>query len=154
MHEAAYRRRLNVRALGRAIESANGRLGIATVIAALDLVTSGSAGTKSDLELAFFRLLTGKRFHTRQTNVDVRVLDGKIQVDVLFERERLVVEIDGHGHRRFLTKLEDEDRDRRLIGAGYHLVRIPGWLIERDPREVVRRVEHALATIRAGTCNQ
>ncbi|MCZ4497107.1 MAG: hypothetical protein JWM25_1692 [Thermoleophilia bacterium] len=154
MHEASYRRRLNVRALGRAIDSGFGRHGITKVVAALELVTTGSAGTKSELELAFFRLLTGKRFQTRQTNVVVDVLDGSIEVDVLFELERLIVEVDGHGHRRLLTKLEDEDRDRRLIAAGYRLVRIPGWLIERRPQDVIRRVEHALTTIRAGALDQ
>jgi very-short-patch-repair endonuclease len=49
----------------------------------------------------------------------------KIEVDMYWPRENVVVEIDGPGHARPRTKNEDAARDAALREAGKAVLRIP-----------------------------
>jgi very-short-patch-repair endonuclease len=55
------------------------------------------------------------------------VVNGRVEgleVDFHWPADKLVVEIDGPGHRRPLTTLEDKQRDQRLRKAGYAVIRV------------------------------
>jgi very-short-patch-repair endonuclease len=53
-------------------------------------------------------------------------------VDCLWERERLVVELDGHAAHSTARAFEaDRERDRLLTGAGWRVVRLT-WRQLRD----------------------
>jgi very-short-patch-repair endonuclease len=67
-------------------------------------------------------------------------------VDVVWPKQRLVVEVDGyqyHGHRAAFER--DRRRDQELVAAGYRVIRIT-WLQLRDrPIETIMRIAQALA---------
>jgi very-short-patch-repair endonuclease len=71
-------------------------------------------------------------------------------VDLLWRRERLVVEIDGHafhGHRAAFER--DRRRDQVLAAAGFRVIRITWLQLEREPLAVITRIAQALATAAA-----
>ena len=83
--------------------------------AALQAHASGSAGTKSGLEDQFLETWQGPE----------PLVNTKIEVDLYWPDQNLVVEVDGPGHARPRTKREDAERDATLEAAGQSVVRIP-----------------------------
>lgn len=79
-------------------------------------------------------------------NVALIIKGERCVVDVLFRRERLVIEVDGrhfHGAARF-----DDDRWRqnKLVIAGWRVLRFTWRMLEERPTEVIEMVEEALAS--------
>ncbi|QTE28022.1 DUF559 domain-containing protein [Pengzhenrongella sicca] len=74
--------------------------------------------------------------------------DGLIgRADVLFEAERLVIEIDGfayHGRARFQ---EDRTRQNRLVNAGHTVLRFTWADVTDRPEAVLREIRRALARL-------
>lgn len=101
------------RATRAAMARANGRCNLHRLERALELRAQGSAGTRSGKEDAFLE----------QQTVEPRV-NTKIEVDFHWPDEGRVVEVDGHGHRRRATRLEDARRDALLDGAGWRVERV------------------------------
>jgi very-short-patch-repair endonuclease len=138
IHEAAFRERFSVEATRKAMARANGRHHLGVLEAALAMNASGSAGTKSDLEDAFLRLeFAGVT--TPRTNIH---LLGE-EVDCFWPERRLVVEVDGPGHRRPRTRREDAERDGMLRAAGVTVLRFTDDEIAQRPREVLDRLRAA-----------
>ena len=104
---------LDERATRAAMARANGRRNLHRLERALELRAQGSAGTRSGKEDAFLELQA----------VEPRV-NTKIEVDFHWPEEGRVVEVDGHGHRRRATRLEDARRDALLDGAGWRVERV------------------------------
>jgi predicted transcriptional regulator of viral defense system len=117
IHEAAFHDRFDEAETREAIKRATGRH-LTNLHAALQAHASGSAGTRSALEDRFLANLQGP-----QPLVNTK-LHG-IEVDLHWPAENLVVEIDGPGHTRPRTRVEDEQRDARLTDSGIQVVRIP-----------------------------
>jgi hypothetical protein len=113
IHEAAFRNRFDEQATRAAISRAAGRP-LTNLHAALQAHASGSAGTRSDLEDRFLAQLDSQP-----------LVNTKIEVDFYWPAENLVVEIDGPGHDRPRTKIQDARRDTVLNRAGIEVVRIP-----------------------------
>ncbi len=68
----------------------------------------------------------------RQYGIVVRrqhPIDGLI-VDFAVVSKRLVIEIDGPLHRRKQNQVSDAERDRRLWGNGWQVIRIPSSEVE------------------------
>jgi hypothetical protein len=118
IHEAAFRRRFNEHATRKAMQRANGRHNLKTLERALELHASGSAGLKSRDEAAFLSMLEDLPEPLVNTK-----LHG-IEVDFHWPDRKLVVEIDGPGHARPRTRLQDAHRDAILRAAGYEVVRL------------------------------
>jgi predicted transcriptional regulator of viral defense system len=114
IHEAAFRNRFSEKATREAIRRAGGR-NLANLHAALQAHASGSAGTRSALEDQFLANWQGPE----------PLVNAKIEVDLLWPAENLVVEIDGPGHARPRTKAQDKARDEILEAAGMTVRRIP-----------------------------
>jgi very-short-patch-repair endonuclease len=112
IHEAAFRNRFNRTATLAAMTRANGRRNLAKLAKAIQ---SNSPGTRSDLEDRFLELIPGL-----QPNVNPTI-EG-LEVD--FELNGLVVEIDGPGHNRPRTRRDDAARDAILKAAGYSVLRL------------------------------
>lgn len=67
-------------------------------------------------------------------------------LDAVWEKARIVVEIDGSQHTNPLDYWEDMDRDNDLkISGGYDVLRFPAWLVRRYPAHVARSIRQALA---------
>jgi hypothetical protein len=143
MHEAAFRKRLNLEAVRRTLERANGRRGVVLVERAIELHLAGSAGTKSALEDAFVALVSDLPEPLVNT-----VHEGE-ELDFLWPECRLNVEVDGPGHLRPAIKRADARRDAKLIDAGYTVLRFTDVAIEREPQAVLGRLFHMWPTLTA-----
>lgn len=139
VHEAAFRRLFNLEATRSAMARANGRHHLDVLDRAIDLHLSGSAGTKSDLEDTFLALLA--RGAVAEPLVNTHLLNE--EVDFHWPDSRLVVEVDGHGHKRPPTKEHDIRRDAKLTEAGWKVLRFSGDDIELGPRDVLDRLRAA-----------
>ena len=133
--EAAYRKRLNLRAVRDAMGRANGRHNLGVLKRAIELYLNGSAGTKSPHEDAFLALLPPG---IPEPLVNTQLAG--FEVDFLWPEQMLVVEIDGGGHERPTAQRKDALEDRLLRGAGYTVLRAPDTDFVRRPLEVIARV--------------
>jgi putative AbiEi antitoxin of type IV toxin-antitoxin system/transcriptional regulator with AbiEi antitoxin domain of type IV toxin-antitoxin system/uncharacterized protein DUF559 len=114
IHEAAFRDLYDDGAVRAAMKRARGR-DLEPLDAALRAHASGSAGTRSALEDQFLATWQGPE----------PLVNTKIEVDMYWPDQNLVVEIDGPGHERPRTRTEDARRDAALNKAGITTVRLP-----------------------------
>jgi very-short-patch-repair endonuclease len=90
--------------------------------------------TRSEAERRLLRLIRAAKLPPPQTNAHV----AGWEVDVLWPRHRLVVEVDGyayHGNRAAFER--DRRKDASLVAAGYRVVRITWRQIVDEPHAVV-----------------
>ena len=133
IHEAAFRKLFDERAVHAAITRSNGRHHLHVLNKALELNKAGSAGTRSELEDRFLALTC--KSGLPEPLVNTRVQD--LEVDFHWPQLNLIVEVDGPGHNRPRTMQEDEHRDARLRAAGHTVRRIPDHQIDQRPETVV-----------------
>jgi putative AbiEi antitoxin of type IV toxin-antitoxin system/uncharacterized protein DUF559 len=139
--EAAYRKRLDLRAVRQTMQRANGRHNLCVLERAIELYEHGSAGTRSPHEDAFLALV--------EPTLPEPLVNTKLagfEVDFLWPEALLVVEIDGGGHARPPARRKDALEDRVLRGAGYSVLRFTDVQLAREPMVVLERVETALRT--------
>jgi hypothetical protein len=120
IHEAAFRKLFDERAVRAAMQRAKGRHKLPVLEKALALNAAGSAGTRSDLEDRFLAHTT--KSGLPEPLVNTRVQD--IEVDFHWPQLGLIVEVDGPGHTRPRTRREDDERDARLRAAGHRILRL------------------------------
>jgi hypothetical protein len=120
IHEAAFRNRFDLAATRAAMKRANGRRGLAVLERALTLHAGGSAGTRSDAEDSFLSLI--RAAGAPEPTINTKVED--VEVDFHWPDDKLIVEVDGPGHRRPRTTLDDMKRDKLLAEAGWRVVRL------------------------------
>jgi len=120
IHEAAFRKLFDERAVRAAMTRANGRHNLHILDKALELNEAGSAGTRSELEDRFLALTS--RSGLPEPLVNTKVQD--IEVDFHWPDRNLIVEVDGPGHTRPTTKRDDAWRDARLRAAGHTILRV------------------------------
>ena len=80
-----------------------------------------------------------------EINVSVRDAEGRhIKLgDLVYERERVLVEYDGEQHRTDSMQYHKDTRDlERAVAAGWAVIRV--GRLDRDERAIVRRVRSAL----------
>ena len=103
---------------------------------------SDCALTRSEAEEAFLALIRRGRVEPPQCNV---LIVGH-EVDFVWPRSRLVVEIDGfvfHSSRRAFER--DRRRDADLIAVGFRVMRVTWRQIQIQPEAVLVRLVRALA---------
>ena len=136
IHEAAFRSRFHLEATRRTMQRANGRHRLDALEQAIAMHLSGSAGTRSRVEVAILSMLKFSDLPTPLVNTDVL---GE-EVGFHWPERRLIVEVDGPGHRRPRTRREDERRDRELRAGGWTVLRYTAEEIEQRPHDVMRRL--------------
>jgi hypothetical protein len=109
--EAAWRKRVSLDATRAAMARAGGRRNLRALEGAIERYERGEKGPKSRAELAFLRLVGEPR---PLSNAHV---EGE-EVDARWPDLNLIVEIDGHGHRRPAQRRDDARRDAKLRAAG------------------------------------
>jgi very-short-patch-repair endonuclease len=148
VHEAEVLRLLDARAVTDAMKRAPFSRGIGVLRAILAEPTVGP--TRSSLEERFVALCRRARLLQPYLNAHVRVGDRLIQVDALWPRERVVVELDGAAvHRTALAFEADRRRDAALAARGYVVVRLTWRRVADAPDTVVAELRTIL-TLRAG----
>ena len=134
-------RLLDVNAIEALCERSHGRRGLSRLRILLDEVVEPSP-TRSELERRFVELCRRAGLPPPALNVSV----AGFEVDALFKRQRLVVELDGfafHGHRGAFES--DRVRDAELQLVGYRVVRITSHRIDTAPAAVASTVRALLA---------
>lgn len=100
----------------------------------------------SEAERLGHQLLRAAGLAGWRANVSIMLPTGKVIVDVLFERHRLIIEFDGyehHGSREMFHK--DRLRDLRLAAAGWTVLRVTWPMLTERPEEVVAAIRGRLA---------
>jgi len=108
------------------------------------LLASSSGPTRSEFEDAFLEF--SQQFGFPQPQVNVRI--GRYVVDMLFPRERVIVELDSwefHGDR--ITFETDRERDANTAAVGYPTVRLTPRRLT-TPAQEADRLQRILATRR------
>lgn len=123
------------------LDTAQGRRGVAAVRAVLDQ-TGGPAFTRSAAERKLLALVRAARLPAPRVN---RRRSGH-EVDFLWPRHGLVVEVDGYEHHSSRAAFErDHLRDGDLEDTDHRVLRVTWLQLEREPHFVVARVAGALA---------
>jgi hypothetical protein len=121
------------------LSRSRGRRGVARLRSALSAYRE-PAFTRSELERRFLELVKGAGLPRPSANAWVE----RHEVDVLWRRERLVVELDGYEfHRTRAAHERDRRRDEDLALAGYHVIRLT-WKRLQRPSELARRLRRHL----------
>ena len=108
-----------------------------------------AGGAQALSELDFSRLVVrAHRLPEPERQVRRKDSSGRNRyLDVVWEREKLVVEIDGAQHADPLHGWDDMSRDNDLVIDGYRVLRFPAWLVRYHPEHVAARIRAVLATV-------
>src|SRR3954454_7511830 len=132
VEEAEKRRLLDLRAIERLLGRSHGRRGVKPLRKVIAEYVEPPI-TRSELERLFIELCDLFGIPRPQTNV---ITAGR-EVDGVWHRERLVVEIDSREHHLTTAAFEeDRRRDADLMLAGYRVLRIT-WRRLRDEPDAV-----------------
>lgn len=80
-----------------------------------------------------------------ECNVEMRIEGHSVQVDLLWEKQRLVIETDGeetHGTRFAFQR--DRWRDQILTSAGYRVARVTWRQLGDEPDAIATRIQRML----------
>ena len=125
-----------------AITRGAGRPGIRKLRAVSDLADEPFF-TRSEAERRLRRLVKAASLPAPRTNVRV----AGWEVDAVWDRERLVVEVDGYRYHRTRAKFErDRRKDAQLLVAGYRVLRITWWQLTREPETVIATLAATLVS--------
>jgi very-short-patch-repair endonuclease len=139
--EAQVQRLVRPSELRSALGRSTGRRGAPAIRALLDLDRK-PALTRSEAEARLLALL--RAADLPPTEVNARI--GRYEVDFLWRRQRLVVEVDGFAYHASRAAFErDRIRDAELQAAGYRVMRITRHQLQGQPEAVIARLAQALA---------
>lgn len=144
VNEVQVRRLASLAALQQALDRGGPRQGAGVLRRILAEPDRGV--TRSRAERRLRTLLRSAGLPAPNTNARV----GAYEADMLWSRERLIVEFDGfaaHGTRRAFER--DRRRDARLQVAGYRVVRVTWRQLQEEPVAVVARLAVLLAAPRS-----
>ena len=114
-----------------------GQRGIATLRAIFDDRTGERGISANEFEAEFAKLIAGHGLPSPRFNADLAVRGRFFRPDAMWEREKLIVELDGRAvHGTPLAFERDRDRDRIRMLDGWRVVRVT-WLQLRDTPETV-----------------
>ena len=125
--------------------------GRGTAIARVVLEGRRAAGhTESELEDRFLEFLDHRNIEAPRANAWIELDGNRFRVDFLWERERVIVELDGRQAHDGDDPFEsDRRRDLALMSAGYVVVRITWRRLHDDPDRLARELRALLAARRS-----
>jgi very-short-patch-repair endonuclease len=119
-----------------------GRRALARLVGGLVL---SDRRTRSELEDRFLEFCASRGLPLPETNVEVPVQGGRMEVDCLWREARLVVELDGRrAHATGLAFEDDRARDRALVAAGFSPVRVTWNHLHHEPDMLESEIRAAL----------
>jgi very-short-patch-repair endonuclease len=145
IRQAEYHRLASATSLSKAVSSRQGEPGVNALREALAKADLGKGPTRKGLEQRFRRFLrTHDLPRPTKFNAPIELHGRRIEVDVLWRKQRLVVELDGRAaHTTTDAFHEDRARDQALVAAGFRVIRITSWQLSHEPdriAEVIRRL--------------
>jgi hypothetical protein len=134
-------RLFDLRAVDALLERAGGHLGAGHLRCALAIYRDEPAFTRSRLERRFLELTKSAGLSTPVTGYNV----AGYELDAYWQLERFAVELDvyeTHGSRAAFERDRRRHEDLKLMGI--EMIRITGPRLDREPNEVIGRVEALL----------
>jgi hypothetical protein len=114
-----------------------GRRGAATVRRLLEEHRIGSMMTRSELEQAFLAFLDAERLPRPDAmNIHIEAAGRLHECDAVWRTARLIVELDGPGHRTTRAFHDDRKDDRALKVAGWTVIRVTELHLTIDRRQL------------------
>jgi very-short-patch-repair endonuclease len=101
--------------------------------------------TRNDFEEAFLVLVDAYCLPRPRMNADLALRGRFFEIDALWGRERVAVELDSrsvHGTKKRFES--DRQRDRILIAEGWKTMRITWRALQQEPQEVIGDLQAAL----------
>ena len=121
------------------------RHGVPALRRILDAGLIGAVVTRSELEARFLAFLDAYDLPRPEVNVPLATAAGWFEVDCLWRRERVIVELDGYAHHGTRAGFErDRARDRALQAAGWRVVRVTWRQLHEAPRLVATELRAIL----------
>ncbi len=143
-NEADVRRLLDRVSLPQLLERHPGRRGVAKLRTLL--AKRGPGGiTRNDFEEAFVALLDADGLPRPRLNADLALRGRFVEVDCLWQAQRLAVELDSravHGTSRAFEA--DRERDRILLAEGWRPMRVTWHQLRDDPQAIVSDLRRLL----------
>jgi hypothetical protein len=131
---------LDMRAIERLRDRSRGRRGLKPLAALVEAHCGPAPMTRSELERRFLDLCRDAGLPPPIANATV----ANMEVDMLWPRERLVVELDGHAYHSTRAAFErDRVRDGALQQAGYRILRLTDRRLA-EPAAVAETVQSLL----------
>lgn len=143
-HEAEAREMTDRVSLPMLLERYPGRRGSRNLRALLEAGQPGGI-TRNDFEEAFLMLVDRYGLRRPRMNADLAIRGRFFEIDALWERERVAVELDSrsiHGTRKKFES--DRHRDRILVAEGWRTMRISWLQLQEEPEEIVEDLKQAL----------
>jgi very-short-patch-repair endonuclease len=121
-----------------------GRRGIANLVGVLqERRPSGVA--RNEFEQSFVQLVEASGLPRPRLNADLHVRGRFVEIDALWESQRLAVELDGRAvHGTGASFESDRKRDRLLLSEGYRTMRITWRQLRDEPDPVLSDLRQAL----------
>ena len=143
LNEAEVRRLTSVLSLPDLLRRYPGRRGVARLRAVL--AAGGGGVTRSELERCFAALVARSGLPEPRRNAQIAVRGRFYELDCVWERERAIVELDGHAvhgtHRAFEA---DRERDRILLAEGWRPMRVTWRQLRDEPEAIVADLQRLL----------
>jgi len=138
IEEAERRLVFDLGALERLLARSHGRHGVKPLLAALAQLNGEPARVNSDWERDLIDFCDDHDIPRPELNVIVK----GYEVDALWRRAKLIVELDSWSHHRGRTAFEnDRAKLATLQLAGYVVLPITWRRLEREPEEVARQIK-------------
>jgi very-short-patch-repair endonuclease len=100
---------------------------------------------RSRLEARLLPLLIEEGLPIPHSNAKLRIEGQRIEADLLWEEQRLIVETDGEEtHGTPMAFQRDRKRDQILVAAGYRTARVTWDQVRDEPTAVVDRITRML----------
>lgn len=140
--EAERLRVLDLPAIDQLCARSRGRRGLRPLGCLIAAAQPSVPATRSELERRFLCLCREAGLPTPSVNV----LVAGLEVDAVWQSQRLVVELDGHAFHRSRAAFErDRIRDAALQLAGYRVLRLTYRRLEAEPGVLAETVRSLLA---------
>jgi very-short-patch-repair endonuclease len=143
-HEAEVREVTDRVSLPMLLERYPGRRGAKNLRALLE-ARQPAGITRNDFEEAFVTLMDRYGLRRPRMNAPLAIRGRFFEVDALWERERVAVELDSRGIHGTRKKFEsDRQRNRILLAEGWRTMRITWRQLQDEPDAIVEDLELAL----------
>jgi very-short-patch-repair endonuclease len=101
--------------------------------------------TRNDFEEAFVTLIDRFGLPRPRMNADLAIRERFFEIDALWERERVAVELDSRGIHDTRKKFEsDRQRDRILVAEGWKTMRVTWRQLQEEPGTIAADLRMAL----------
>jgi len=143
-HEAEAREVTDRVSLPRLLERYPGRRGSKNLRAMLEAGRPADI-TRNDFEEAFVALVDRYGLPRPRMNADLAIRGRFFEIDALWKRERVAVELDSRGIHGTRKKFEsDRQRDRVLVAEGWRTMRVTWRQLQEEPAAIAEDLKKAL----------